>query len=58
MSRTIIYNDPNPRIHLSNREKNDFLADTLKQLNPTDSVIEIVRKDEDEKHSWWITFKS
>lgn len=56
MTQSRRYTDPTNITHQSNREKNDFLADTLKQLNSDARIINIVRIDEDEWHGWLINF--
>lgn len=50
------YIDPSPTTHTSSREKNDFLSDTLKQLNSEANISKIVRIDEGEWHGWLINF--
>lgn len=52
MEQDRFYQDPEPTTHQSNRDKNDYLADVLKQLSSSTEVTTIVRVDTEESHGW------
>lgn len=56
MAQQRIYQDPSSTTHQSNRERNDFLADILTQLNPDRDIDKIKRVDQSSEHCWVIYF--